>query len=215
MGQGEAALRLLTDRLADADRVEPAVLLWALGVQAELATRLGDAGAAEGAYRRGLAIDGRDPRLLAGYADLLLDRGRPAEVRDLLARDARPLGLRLRLALAARRLVDPALADHLAAIEAELDTARWRGEALHLREAARVRLELLDDPDGALALAVRNWSVQREPVDARLVLAAALAAGEPAAARPVLEWQARTGLQDAELARLLQRLARERADAAS
>ena len=43
--------------------------------------------------------------------------------------------------------------------------------------------ELRERPGEALALALANWAVQREPADARIVLEAALAAGEPAAAR--------------------------------
>jgi hypothetical protein len=215
LGQGEAAYRLLAGRLAESDEADPPILVWALAVQAELAARLGDASAAEQAYRRALAHDGRDARLLAGYADLLLDQGRPAAVRDLLGREARSLGLRLRLALAERRLGDPGFEEPLAAIQAELETPRWRGEEWHLREAARFHLEVLDDPVGALDLAVRNWSLQREPADARLLVAAALAAGEPAAARPALEWVAKTGLQDHQLAGLLGRLVAEHPGAGS
>ncbi|MDQ2694168.1 MAG: hypothetical protein M3Z21_02095, partial [Pseudomonadota bacterium] len=75
-----------------------------------------------------------------------------------------------------------------------------------LRDQARAALHLLRRPDEALDLALRNWAVQREPWDARLVLEAALAAGNPAAAGPVLEWLKETGLEDARLAALMQRI---------
>ena len=41
------------------------------------------------------------------------------------------------------------------------------------------------------------------PADARVLLEAARAAGDPAAARPVLTWLSATGLEDARLASLL------------
>ena len=53
----------------------------------------------------------------------------------------------------------------------------------------------------ALALARDNWDVQREPADARLLLEAARAAGDPAAAGPVLDFLAATGLEDSMIAR--------------
>ena len=55
--------------------------------------------------------------------------------------------------------------------------------------------DLLDRPARALQLARENWATQREPADARILLEAALAAGDPAAARPVLDWLERTGLR--------------------
>ena len=54
----------------------------------------------------------------------------------------------------------------------------------------------------ALELAARNFSVQREPRDARVLLESALAAREPEAAAPALAWLERTGLEDSRLSRL-------------
>lgn len=88
-----------------------------------------------------------------------------------------------------------------------ITAGRARGDASHLREEARVALALDDDPSAALQLALDNWRVQREPVDARLVLQAAFAAGQPAAARGVLDFLAATGMEDPTLADLARRLA--------
>ena len=77
---------------------------------------------------------------------------------------------------------------------------------LHLGAESRFRLHLLDEPAAALRLARENWTVQREPIDARLVLEAALAAGDGAAARPVVGWLEETGLEDVRLAALARRL---------
>jgi len=48
--------------------------------------------------------------------------------------------------------------------------------------------------------------VQREPADARILLEAALAAGRPAAADPVLAWIRTNSVQDIHLAGLANRL---------
>ena len=80
---------------------------------------------------------------------------------------------------------------------------------MHLREEARYRLALADDADGALRLATANWRAQREFWDARLLLESALAARNPKAAGEVAAWLAATGLEDARLRPLLQRLGGE------
>jgi tetratricopeptide (TPR) repeat protein len=81
-----------------------------------------------------------------------------------------------------------------------------RGDRLHLREQARFTLELLGDAPAALRLAEENWRIQREPADARIVLEAALAAGSPSSARPVLAWLDETGLEDVRLRSLAGKL---------
>ncbi|MGH8482260.1 MAG: hypothetical protein ACRES8_07360, partial [Nevskiaceae bacterium] len=67
-------------------------------------------------------------------------------------------------------------------------------------------LEVLGDAPRALLLARRNWLTQREPADARLLLAAAIAAGRPQAAEPVRTFVRDSGLEDARLERLMRRL---------
>ncbi len=57
-------------------------------------------------------------------------------------------------------------------------------------------LAIEGDADKALDLALKNWTVQREPRDARIVLEAALAARKPAAAQPVLTWLAESRIED-------------------
>ena len=70
---------------------------------------------------------------------------------------------------------------------------------MHLREEARYTLEIRNDADAALALALENWRVQKEPLDARIALEAALAAHKPAAAREVVAWVASSGLEGERL----------------
>jgi hypothetical protein len=136
-----------------------------------------------------------------------LDEGRAADALALLEGETRIDPLLLRLALAEQRLGDAALREHTAVLQARFDAARRRGDSVHLREEARFTLHLLDRPGEALEVARRNWATQREPADARILLEAALAAGEPAAAQPVLDWLDRTGLEHVRIEALVDRLA--------
>ena len=67
-------------------------------------------------------------------------------------------------------------------------------------------LALQGDVPRALALAQQNWHEQREPADARLLLEAALAARDRAAAQPVLDWMRTWGVQSVALQNLAAQL---------
>lgn len=204
-GQAEQAYALLNRTLADAGTTQPAIQQWIHGVLAEIAVRRGDARAAEAHFQAALGHGRADAYLLGAYADFLLDENRPREVVALLSEHSRADGLLLRLALAEQRLHSPALATHVAQIEARFAAARQRADNRHRREEARFLLAFRQRPAEALALAQRNWEEQHEPADARLMLEAALAAAAPQHARTVLEWLQRTGMQDRQIAALVAR----------
>ena len=193
------------------DRVRPAdnrqVRLWALTVLAETDARLGDSQAAERHFRQALSLGLRDCYLLGAYADFLLDADRPSEVRVLLQDEARIDPLLLRLALAEQAMGAPTLQSHIADLSERFAANRRRGDTSHQREEARFALSLLKDPQEALLLAQANWAQQREPWDARVLLAAALAAEKPETARPVLDWLATSHLEDDEVRGLAAKLA--------
>ncbi|CDH44720.1 hypothetical protein [Candidatus Contendibacter odensensis] len=199
-----ASLQRALETPAEADAEER---LYALTVLAELAEQRGDVSAAEQHFRAALNLGRRSVYLLGAYADFLLDQNHPAAVRDLLRDEQRADNLLLRLALAERRLADPAWQRHAEVLEARFAAARQRGDGVHIASEARLRLDLRQQPQEALVLAQRNWAQQqREPQDARLLLEAALAAGQPAAAREVLDWISRVKLEDQRLVDLSQRL---------
>jgi hypothetical protein len=202
-GRLAASERLLDRVLARAAGVAPAVDAWALTSLADMAARRGDPVRADERFRRALRLAPRDVYLLGAYADFLLDQRRTAAALDLLAGHDRVDGLLLRRALALRQA---GRGDALAAAVAELDArfaaAERRGDGVHLREQARFELALRGDATRALALARRNWDVQKENADARILLEAAAAAHAAAAARPVLDWMRAAGVEDVTLARL-------------
>ena len=191
-----AALRQALDEEPDAD---PAERLWCLTRLAETEERRGAFALAEAAFREALALRVADVYLQAAYADFLLDRGRPAEVLVLLKDRGRADVLLLRLAQAAKAAGDSHAGAWAAELAARFDAARRRGDTTHRKEESRFVLAVQGDVPRALALAKENFAVQREPIDARILLEAAVAAKDAAAARPALEWLAQSGIQSVAL----------------
>lgn len=189
-GQAPAAQR----RLEQMAREAGPSATWLSLVRAELAHRQRDprAGAL---YRQ--ALDGRsDVYTLAAYADWLLEQKRPEQVVQLLADTRQADALRLRRCMALQRMKDPRAAAEIAALADTMDTNLARGDLSHAREMALFTLHLRPDPAAALSWAQRNWAVQREPIDAWLLLQAAEAAGQTAAAQPVVDFAQAQGWQD-------------------
>lgn len=199
-GQLEAAYRTLLQALANTR--DPGNRLWLLTRLGEVAAWSGRPDQAERHYRDALAIGRDDVYLLAAWGDFLLDRGRPAEVLKQLAGWEASDSLLLRLAEAETALKLPGAARLARMLEDRFAAARLRGDATHRAEEARYRLRLRGDATDALRLARENYQVQREPRDAGVLLEAAIAAGDPAAAQVVRDWLAGSGFEDAHLRRL-------------
>ena len=207
-GQAQASRAALLAALeASPDEETPQLRLWGLTIIAETEARTGMAEAADAHFRQAIGLGVRDPYLLGAYADFLLDTGRPQDVASLLRNEQRIDPLLLRLALAELALGAPGLPAHKADLAERFGRARQRSDTAHRREEARFTLHVLADPPAALALALDNWAVQREPADTRILLEAAVAANKPAAARPALDWLAEIKLEDGAINQLAARLA--------
>lgn len=187
-GRAGAASIALTVALKAATDASPEERLWVLTRLGEVAERRGSIALAERAFKDALALGVADVYLQAAYADLLLDNGRAGEVLTLLKDGTRADVLLLRLALAAKAAGDARGAGWSRDLAARFAAARARGDRTHEKEEARFALDLQGDAARALALARSNYAVQREPADARILLEAAIAARQPAAAAPVREW---------------------------
>jgi hypothetical protein len=209
-GHAAQSYDFLRGALKEAQAVSTDQRLWSLTVLAEIAARMDKNQEADQFFKEALAIRGQDVYLLSAYADFLLDQKRPAEVVAMLADKTRVDGLLLRLALAKQQLEDAALPSLVAQLTARFAAARLRGENLHQGDEARFTLYLLKQPQPALQLAQANWTAQREPKDARILLEAALATGDPAAARPVMELLNTAGMEHARLEDLAARLGENR-----
>ena len=205
-GHAGAAYARLAATIQRTPGLSPEENEWALSTLGEMAERLGHDADAERSFKAALAIDPDDAYVLAAYADLLLDLGRPLEAAKLVSARTENDGLLLRLALAERKAHAAEASDHVALLGARFDASRLRGDTVHRREEARFELGLRDDPRAALSLARANWDVQKEPWDVRVLLEAALAAGDASAAAPALAFLDAHHLEDPRISALAARL---------
>jgi tetratricopeptide (TPR) repeat protein len=170
--------------------------LWLLTRLGEVSAWLGHNARAERHYRDALALGQDDGYLLAAWADFLLDNKRPAEVVKLLAAWEASDPLLLRLTEAETLLQMPAAKAHTQALDDRFAAAKLRGDTTHRAEEARFQLRLRKNAAMAVQLATANYQVQKEPRDLRMLLEAALAAGDSAAAKPGRDWLQSTGFED-------------------
>ncbi|MEP6824943.1 MAG: hypothetical protein ABI919_09015 [Ramlibacter sp.] len=206
-GQLQAAHDALAAALKAAPQSAPELRLWQYTRLGEMAMRLARPQQAEGYFREALKLGVTDQFLLGAYSDFLLAQKRPAEVMALLAPWERSDVLLLRLALAGQDAKDPRAADWSAQLRDRFQAAGQRGDRLHEQEAARFELDLEKNPAKALALAARNYTAQKEARDAEILMRAALAAKQPKAAQPALDWLRASRYEDPDFAALASKLA--------
>lgn len=209
-GQAAQGAARLASALQQAPTAAVALRTWGLTRLAEIEERRGDFAAAERAFGEALRLTTQagatDTYLLAAYADFLLDRQRPAEVLALLKARGRADVLLLRLTLAAQAAAAPEFAALQRELAARFEAARGQGDVTHDKEESRFERAVQQRPARALELAQVNFTRQREAADARALLEAALAAGQPGAAEPALQWMARSQVESVALRALAQRL---------
>jgi len=205
-GKAEKSAALLQSALQQATAADASTRIWAWTSLGEIQARRGLNNDAEAAFKQALVITPDDVYALAAYSDLLLQTRRAAEVMTLLTTHRQADALLLRLAIAAMLTHDAEAGPLRDALAQRFNEARERGDEAHLREQARFTLEIDHDAATALSLAQKNWKVQHEAADAELLLAAALAAQQPQAAQPVLDWIKSTGIEDVRAAELVKLL---------
>lgn len=206
-GQLESAYGELAKVLARSPNAGPELMLWQLTRLAEMAWRLGRQEEADRHFKRALSLGVTDQFLLGAYADFLIERQRPADVLKLLAGWERSDILLLRLALAGKAANDPRAAGWASQLRERFTAANQRGDRLHEQEGARFELDIEGQPRKALELAAHNYTVQKEPRDAEVLMRAALAAGDAKAAQPALDWLRTSKYEDPKLNELAARLA--------
>ncbi len=200
---GAAGLQSAFDTLNAAVKAEPnaspELMLWELTRLAEMAIRLKRFDDAEAYSQRALKLGVTDQFLLGAYADFLLLQKKPEAVITLLADWERSDILLLRLALAGKATNHKKAADWASSLRDRFVEAAKRGDRLHEQEAARFELDIENNPKKALALAVNNYKLQKEPRDAEVLMRTALAAKDAAAAEPALIWLKQNKYEDAHL----------------
>lgn len=205
-GHPKQAYAVLT-QLAGGGKVVPdGIKAWIQGLMGDAARYSGDMQAAQKHFTQALAYSPGDNFLLADYADFLLDQNRPQEVLDLLKDHTQSDTSFLRLVFAEAALNIPQTQRDIWTMAARFAAMDVAGSHLYRREQTRFVLHLQKDPKRALALAQENWRVQRAPWDVRVYLEAALAAKQPQAAQPVLEFIARTHVSTPHIDALVKKL---------
>lgn len=203
-GHAHQSIAHWRQRLAS-NQVEDWAEPWLLGQLAETAQRLGHNDDAGQWFRQALQRN-PDAYTKAAYADFLLQQRQPDKVVELLTGDEQVDPLLLRLAEARHALRQPQAKELIQQLQQRFDAARARNDATHQREEARFQLRLLGNPAKALQLAQANWQIQKEPADARILLQAAFAARQAAAAQPVIKWLSGSGLEDIDSWQLARQL---------
>ncbi len=211
-GKSKSAYEALSSTLAREPTRNAGFRAWILTRLSEMAQRMGDVKLAEKHFREALEetkkIGLPDGFVLAAYADLLLDLGRNDEVIAMLRDWTRSDVLLVRLALAEANAATPTSKQRARDLADRFAASALRGDRLHLQEESRFTLAIGRDAKKALAVALDNWKTQREPRDARVLMEAALAAGEPRAAQGALDWMRATHYEDPRYRELAARLER-------
>ncbi|MFC4257439.1 hypothetical protein ACFOZ5_00175 [Marinobacter lacisalsi] len=196
-GQAESAYQSL---LAQAQQPQPrhsrASRAWAQGTLADIAAQLGRE-EAESHWRQTLALTPDDLYSRTQLADWLIQQRRYPDVIDLTDGHESVDALAVLRAIALEATGAPAAGALIQSLEERFAEARWRGNLLHQRDYARFLLDLQQQPQQALAHARDNWQDQREPMDTRLLLRAALASADDSTVTKTANWLATNRQQDA------------------
>jgi tetratricopeptide (TPR) repeat protein len=204
-GDAAKSYQALSRTLEKYPDTDPGLRIWTLTLLGEMAARLGPDSAAEKHFREAIALAPPDGYLLGAYSDFLLDRKRSGEVVRLLETKGRNDALLLRYALALKAQQSPLAAQQIEILRQRFAAAAMRGDTVHQREQSRFELHLLGDPKAALDTARRNWQVQKEPADLRVLVEAASAANDKVAMGLVREWMRKTRYEDKTLATQLEK----------
>jgi tetratricopeptide (TPR) repeat protein len=201
-----AAYGALATALEHQRRTTPALRSWALTTLAELAVQRGDEPAAAQHLEAVLSLDPEDAYARAALADTKLALHDPAGASVLLAGYEPIDNLLVRRAIAEHEAHGPEAAHLATLMHDRIAAAAERGDRVHQREEAMFVLAVDGDAPRALAIARANWDVQKELADARILVQAAVQAGEPDAAAPVVAWARANGIEDARLDAWMRRL---------
>jgi hypothetical protein len=201
-----AAYGALATALDHQRRATPALRAWAMTTLAELAVQRGDEPAAAQHLATVLAIDPEDAYARAALADTKLAQHDPAGASALLAGYEQIDNLLVRRAIAEHEAHGPEAARLATLMHDRIAAAAERGDRVHQREEAMFVLAVDGDAPRALAIARANWDVQKELADARILVQAAVQAGEPDAAAPVVAWVRANGIEDARVDAWIRRL---------
>jgi hypothetical protein len=200
-GQAAKAFQTLEQVLRDNPQASESEKSWATGTLVETAARL-QRPDADTRFQAGLQKDSSDTYLTAAYVDYLLEKNQATRALPYV-QNTKADALLLRRVLVEKTLRSKTYLQYRDQMASRIAASHARGDTVHRREEAIFALHVLEKPVEALALAKANWSVQHEPLDAKILLEAAIASRQFEAAKPVLEWFNTTKLEDVRIAKLV------------
>jgi tetratricopeptide (TPR) repeat protein len=166
---------------------------------AEIARMRGDYDLAERHYRDALFIDSGDSFLLMRLADLYLSQQEYEKCTMLLGEHQGHLSLMLRSAIAGKQAEQQDDEERRSRLSNYFELQKLRNPKLATRDYGEYLLQIQEQSEQALVVALQNWQSQREVADAELLVRAAIRAQDLDALKPLLAWLRNTGLRDARI----------------
>jgi tetratricopeptide (TPR) repeat protein len=186
-GAAKAAYDTLIAKTRTLGRTTAQQRLWAEGTLGDIAAQLGQRSGIEH-WHRVLNQDPDDLYTRAQLADWYLQADDPDQTLALTEGYEAIDTLAVTRAIAMRRADHPGASALASQLRERFDEALWRGSMLHQRDLARFELDIEQRPTAALKHAMANWESQREPLDTRLALRAAVAAQDSTALSQLRDW---------------------------
>jgi hypothetical protein len=202
-GAARGAYRKLLAMRDHADRMDPRQRREIELTLADISARTGETDAARHHFDQALAATDVDSYTLLTFSDFLLEQREYRQVLDLYERHTDYADLLLRAALASRATRAANARELSQRLRERFAAHQRRGDFVPSRDYARFLLDIEGNASAALDAALFNWKSQREPADALMVIRAAIACGQPAAAEPVEAFIREHTLEDVRLAQLL------------
>lgn len=195
-GSAKAAYQRLMAATRSASRTSAQEQLWAQGTLGDIAAQLGLRSAAVH-WQRVLSQDPDDLYIRAQLADWYVRNEKPNLALTLTEGYEAVDNLAVIRAIAMRQANHPDAPALVSRLRERFDEALWRGSMLHQRDLARFELDVEQQPKEALQYAMGNWESQREPLDTRLALRAALASQDSVALNRLRAWLEAKNQRDA------------------
>lgn len=205
-GSAKKSYKLLSSIIENGDDIPKNDRVWISTTLSETAFRLGDFTSAEDHAKQALSINPNNIYLLSLYSDILLSQNKNTEVIELLKEKTFSDLLLLKLAIAEKKNDNKNINKHINELKIKFAASKLRNKDLHLREEAIFNLKLLNKPKEAYKLAKRNWEIQKEPVDAQILVESSIEANKTKEIKDVINFIDENRLESIHIAGLLKKV---------
>ena len=189
-------LSAILENVARSDAEKQEVLI-TLG---NLASVMGEVGNAVKHYKQALTINPENTYVKNMLAEIYLQTGEKEALKNLIVGTVPDNGILIKAVIAEKRYGRMFAASNFEKdLERSFDSQRLRENVLISREYARYLLDIKDQPEDALEVALQNWLHQREAEDTLLLMRAAKASGRVNTVNTVITWLRDTGFDDVRI----------------